>query len=151
MWEIWIPSLGWEDALEKGNATHSSILAWRIPWTVQSIWLQRVRHKWVIFIIYLSIGNYNFPGVSVVTNLPSNAGDAGLIPASGRSTGKGNGNPLQYSYLGNPMDRGTWWATVHGIAKRVRNILATKTTFINMCVCVCVCVCVCITLLDTWN
>ena len=40
----WVQSLGWEDPLEKGKATHSSILAWRIPWTVQSMGLQRVRH-----------------------------------------------------------------------------------------------------------
>ena len=46
----------------------------------------------------------------MVKNLPANAGDAGSIPGSGRSPGGGNGNPLQYSYLENPMDRGTWWA-----------------------------------------
>ena len=46
-----------------------------------------------------------------------NAGDLGLIPGSGRSPGEGNGNPLQYSCLENPMDRGAWWATVHGFAK----------------------------------
>ena len=45
MWEAWVQSLGWEDLLEKGNATHSRILAWRIPWTVQSMGLQRVRHS----------------------------------------------------------------------------------------------------------
>ena len=45
------------------------------------------------------------------------AGDLSLIPGSGRSTGKGNGNPLQYFCLGNPMDRGAWWATVRGVAK----------------------------------
>ena len=44
-------------------------------------------------------------------------GDPGLIPGSGRSPGEGNGNPLQYSCLENPMDRGAWWATVHGVAK----------------------------------
>ena len=44
MWETWVRSLGWEDPLEKGTATHSSILAWRIPWTVQSMWSQRVGH-----------------------------------------------------------------------------------------------------------
>ena len=44
-----------------------------------------------------------------------NAGDPGSIPGSGRSPGEENGNPLQYSCLGNPMDRGTWWATVHGV------------------------------------
>jgi len=46
-----------------------------------------------------------------------NAGDLGLIPGLGRSPGEGNGNPLQYSCLGNPMDRGAWWVTVHGVAK----------------------------------
>ena len=46
-----------------------------------------------------------------------NAGDLGSIPGWGRSLGEGNGNPLQYSYLGNPMDRGVWRATVHGIVK----------------------------------
>ena len=50
----------------------------------------------------------------MVKNLPANSEDQSLIPGSGRSTGEGNGNPLQYSYLGNPMDRGAWWATVHG-------------------------------------
>ena len=49
MWETWIRSLGWEDPLEKGKATHSSILAWRIPWTVQSMGSQRVGHDWVTF------------------------------------------------------------------------------------------------------
>ena len=44
-----------------------------------------------------------------------NAGDPGLIPGSGRSSGEGNGNPHQYSCLGNPMDRGAWWATVHWV------------------------------------
>ena len=47
------------------------------------------------------------------------AGDAGSIPGSGRSPGGGNGNRLQYSYLGNPMDRGAWQATVHGVAKEL--------------------------------
>ena len=42
--ETWVRSLGWEDPLEKGKAAQSNILAWRIPWTVESIWLQRVRH-----------------------------------------------------------------------------------------------------------
>ena len=46
-----------------------------------------------------------------------NAGDLGLIPGSGRSPGEGSGNPLQYSCLENPMNRGAWWATVHGVAK----------------------------------
>ena len=45
MWDTWVQSLGWEDPLVKGKATHSSILAWRIPWTVQSTGLQRVGHN----------------------------------------------------------------------------------------------------------
>ena len=49
MWETWVQSLGWEDPLEEGKATYSTILAWRIPWTIQSMWLQRVRHDWVIY------------------------------------------------------------------------------------------------------
>ena len=58
-----------------------------------------------------------FPGGSVVKNLPTNAGDAGLIPGSGRSPGRGHGNTLQYSCLENPLDREAWWATVHRITK----------------------------------
>ena len=58
-----------------------------------------------------------FRSVSVVKNLPANAGDAGLIPWLGRVPGEGNGNPLQYSCLGNPMYRGVWWATVCWVAK----------------------------------
>ena len=60
-----------------------------------------------------------FAGGSVAKNLPANAGDAGLIPRSGRSPGEGNGNPLQYSCLRNPMDRGAWQATVHGVNKEL--------------------------------
>ena len=48
---------------------------------------------------------------------PCNAGDSDSIPGSGRSPGEGNGNLLQYFCLENPMDRGAWWATVHGVAK----------------------------------
>ena len=58
----------------------------------------------------------------MVKNLPTNAGDirdSGSIPGWGRSPGGGHGNPIQYSYLENPMNRGTWWATVHRV-ERVR-------------------------------
>ena len=58
-----------------------------------------------------------FPGGSAVKNLPAKAEDVGLNPGSGRSLGGGNGNPLQYSWLGNPMNRGAGWARVHGISK----------------------------------
>ena len=57
------------------------------------------------------------PGVSVVENLPANAEDAGSIPGLGRFPGEGNDNLLWYSCLGNPVDRGAWWATVHEVAK----------------------------------
>ena len=53
----------------------------------------------------------------MVKNLPANAGDMGLMPGSGSSPGEGNGNLPQYSCLGNPMDRGTWRATVHEVTK----------------------------------
>ena len=53
----------------------------------------------------------------MVKNPSANAGDLGLIPGSGRSPGERNGNSLQYSYLGNPMDRGAWQATVYWVAK----------------------------------
>ena len=62
-----------------------------------------------------------FLGGSVVKNPPANAenaGDTGSIPGCGRSPGGRNGNPLQYSYLENPMDGGAWWAAVHGVTKR---------------------------------
>ena len=52
----------------------------------------------------------------MVKNLPTNAQDMGSILGLGRSSGEGNGNLFQYSCLGNPMDRGAWWATVHGVA-----------------------------------
>ena len=58
-----------------------------------------------------------FPGGSVVQNLPPNAGEGGSIPRVERSPGEGNGNPLQYFYLENPMDRGAWWTEVHGVTK----------------------------------
>ena len=65
----------------------------------------------------------------MVKNLHANAGDIedmGSIPGFERSPGEGNGNPLQYSCLGNPMDRGAWWAIVHGVAKDIRHNLVTK-------------------------
>ena len=63
-----------------------------------------------------------FPGGSVV-NLPlASAGDSSWIPGSGRSPEKGNGNPLHYSCLGNPMDRGAWWAIVRGVIKSLKRL-----------------------------
>ena len=67
---------------------------------------------------------YGFPYSSVGKESACNAGDLGSIPRSERSPGEGNGNLLQYSCLENPMDRGAWHATVHGVA-RVGHNLAT--------------------------
>ena len=60
---------------------------------------------------------FAFPGGSEGKESVSSTGDPGLIPGSGRSSGEGNGNPLKYSCLENPMDGGAWQATVHGVAK----------------------------------
>ena len=71
-----------------------------------------------------------FPGSSVVKDLPVNAGDVGSIPGSGRSPREGNDNPLQYSCLENPMDRGAWRTTVHEVEKsqaQFSNSTATTT------------------------
>ena len=90
-------------------ATHSSILAWRIPWTISSVVSQsRTR-----------LGNFHFdfPDGSDGKESASNAGDLGLIPGLGRSPGGGNGNPLQYSCLENPLDGEAWQATVHGVRR----------------------------------
>ena len=71
----------------------------------------------------------SFSGGSVVKTPPANTGnteDLDLIPRWGRSPGVGNGNSIQYSCLGNPMDRGAWWATVHGVAKSRTKVNMTE-------------------------
>ena len=62
----------------------------------------------------------------MVKNPPANAGDAASIPGLGRFPGGGNGNPLQYSYLGNLMDRGSWQAIVHGVANELDTTKQTR-------------------------
>ena len=211
--ETWVWSLGQEDPLEKEMATHSSTLAWRIPWMeepggLQSTGQQRVGHDWATSLL-LSLSSHWVLGVSHSANIScvltihhwresqkipwnrlsfKNLKDPPLIPALctptllligvatiyftcivhdaapmsstspnstehsciywasgflraptvespclsghsysptwessilglGRSPGERNGNPLQYSSLGNPMDRGAWWAAVHGVTK----------------------------------
>ena len=76
------------------------------------------------FILLASICEYvwnyqGFPCGSAVKNPPASAGDMNSIPGSERSPREGNGNPLQYSCLENPTDRGAWWATVHGVTKEL--------------------------------
>ena len=97
MQETWIGSLGQEDTLRKGMATHSSIFAWRIPWTeepdgLQSMGSQRVGHSWVTKIF--TIGSSQV--VLMVKNISAHTGnirDAGLIPGLGRSPGRGHWQP----------------------------------------------------------
>ena len=98
VWEIWVLSLGWKDPLEKGKATHSSILACRIPWIIQSMGSHLLEFlvlcmvfgfQWISFVFALYLWVRKIPG-------------------------GGHGNPLQYSCLENPMDRGAWEATVRG-------------------------------------
>ena len=165
-------------------APHSSIPAWKIPWTeepgrLQSVWSQRIGHNWATSLSQCHLwdlsfltrhwtqapavkalnpnnqttrelpGDYNFflserkhkftwqiittfnymkywniqkgfLGGSAVKNLPANARDTedvGSIPRLERSPEEGNGNPLQYSFLENPMDRGASWAIVHGVTE----------------------------------
>ena len=76
-----------------------------------------------------------FPGGSEGKASACNAGDPGSIPGSRRSPGEGNGNPLQYSCLENPMDREAWWATVHGV-KKCRTLLRNfNFAFTFTCLC----------------
>ena len=77
---------------------------------IQNIYIYTYTHTHIH--IYM-----DFPGGSDGKASACNSGDMGLISGSGRSPGEGNGNPLQYSCLENPTDRGAWWATVHGVAK----------------------------------
>ena len=79
-----------------------------LPWFGQHHWRQTKGELWM---------ELSFPGGSDGKESACRAGDPGLIPGLGRSPGGGNGNPFQYSWLGNPMDRGAWWATVHGVTK----------------------------------
>ena len=86
----------------------------KVCWLLQTkLQLKEERMAWFICI---SVMNFSTGG-SVVENLPANAGDLGSIPGLGRFPGEGHGNPLQYSCLEDPMDRGAWQATVHGVAE----------------------------------
>ena len=67
--------------------------------------------------LHQNLTSWDFPGGPVVKNPPASAGDTGSIPRSGRSSAGGHGNPLQYSYLENPTDRGAWQATVRRVTK----------------------------------
>ena len=103
-------------------ATHSSVLAWRIPGRGSLVgcrlWGRTESDTTEAMQQQQQTNRYASQMAEMVKNLPANMGDLGSIPGSGRSAEEGNGNPLQYSCLENSMDRETWRATVHGIAKR---------------------------------
>ena len=80
----------------------------------------------ICIVLFVLLG---FPGGSEVKVSACNEGDTGSIPGLGRSLGEGNGNPLQYSCLENPMDGGAWWATVHGVAKSQTQLSDFNFTF----------------------
>ena len=106
------------DCSRPGSSIHGifqgRVLNWgAIAFSTKMAWQPPNNH----FLCFLLLSPEGFPGGSVVKNPLTNAGDAGSIPGLGRFPGKGNGNPLQYSCLGNPRDRGTWWAIVHGVTK----------------------------------
>jgi len=97
-------------------ATHSSVLAWRIPRTgepggLPSMGSHKVRHDWIDLAAAAAVMRVSWHRKHL--SCVREQGDVGLIPGLGRSPGGGNGNPLQHSYLENPMDRGAWWTMVH--------------------------------------
>ena len=96
--------------------------------------------EWTKKLCYIYMG---FPGSSDSKESPYSAGDLGSIPGPRTSPGEGNGNPLQYSCLENPMHKGAWQASVHGVTKSWTQLR----DFSSLHVCVCVCVCVCVVLL----
>ena len=96
---------------------HVATRDWKAIRTQEAQTILAVRESWQSLVLRPSYIPMGFLIGPVVKNLPFNAGDTGLSPGSGRSPRKGNGNPLQYSCLENPLDRGTWWATVHGVTK----------------------------------
>ena len=78
---------------------------------------------YIVLYLIIYIFLLGFPGGSEGKASACDAEDSGLIPGSGRSPGEGNGNPFQYSCLENPMDRETWWPTVHGVAKSLQYLV----------------------------
>ena len=95
----------------------------------------RIKFKIKSIFVNSYLCHWCFPGGTVVKNLPAIAGDMGLIPGSGRSPGEANGNLLQYSCLGNPMDRGAWWATIHRVTKswtRLSTLMPTYTYLLHV-------------------
>ena len=106
-WPYRLNGHGFEQALGDGKGQGS--LACCSPWGRKELDMT----EWIA----TTTRHLDFPRGQAVKNLPANVGDVSSIPGLGRSPGEGNGNPLQYSCLGNPMDRGSWLATVYGVTK----------------------------------
>ena len=127
MQEARVQSLGQEDPLEKEMVTHSSTLAWKIPWTeecggLQSMGSQRVGHGLAtpLYFTLLYWTGYLVLGLPWRLSSKESPGQFkrhGSIPSPGRSRREENRNSLWYSSLENSKDRGAWWATVHGVPK----------------------------------
>ena len=115
--------------LQSSGSLNVDVSANRIPHSIHSCSLpcgwfsstsyapKEVGPKWFFFRKECFWSWKGFPGGSVVKNSPAKAGDSGSIPGWGSSPGGGTGNPLQYSCLENPMDRGAWWPIVLGVEK----------------------------------
>ena len=93
--------------------------------------LKKTNLRLSVFIFLLLF--LGFPGGSEGKASACNVGDPDLIPGLGRSPGEGNGNPLQYSCLENPMDGGAWWATVHGVTKSQTRLSDFTLTLLFLC------------------
>ena len=140
-WHHWLDGHQYEQSPRVGDGQGS--LFCRILWGCKELdmteWLNWSPQNHVMKAFYtnkywfLCIINFNsqyvliYKSSSAIKNPPANAGDIGSLPGLGRYPGEGSGNPLQYSCLGNPMDRGSWGVTVYGITKSPHN-LATKQT-----------------------
>ena len=116
MRETWVRLLGWEGPLEKGKASYPLQYS-GLENSMDCIahWVAKNRTRLSDFHFHSS--TKGFPGGSDGKEYARDAEDLGSIPGLRKSPGEENGDPLQYSCLENPMDRGTWWATVHRFPK----------------------------------
>ena len=98
-----------------------SLVIWNDSFVINQVtlctWVCFSAFCFISVFVYPYLNTWAFQVAQMVKNPPANAGNSCSIPGSGRSPGKGNGNSLQYSCLGNLLDRGAWWATVCGVAK----------------------------------
>ena len=109
---------------------HPGLISFRMDWLdLLAVQGTQGLFRFTQICMYMCIYIRSFPSGSAVKNPPANAGDMDSILELGRAPKEGNDNPPHYSFLGNPMDRGAWWATVHGVAKQ------SDTTWLLKCVC----------------